>query len=240
MSDPDRADVLARTHAVQRMAQLEQHQMPPVPTSDAQEFARLMQRQQQRKGELPREENEQRSLGWDRLKQSAFRFAARILDPDTYGRGRRLDESRNWKDLPDGARPHQQDVPEAGPLTGRGLLMRLGASLFRDRAASDLSHDLSECVRHAEFLGPNWRMEVMLSTQHLPATRMQLQCGDDGLNLRFSCSDPRALAMLRNNRMLLMTRLGAVSARPVTIDIDEVTDAGTAISVAGNAAGGQT
>lgn len=237
MSDHERADIQGRTIAVRRIAEMEQQHLPPVDASNAQEFARLMQRDPHRRGEPPRNEEEKRTLPWDRFKQSAFRFASRILSPEVFSRGaRRFDDRSVWKDLPDGARQKSlADADDAAPITGRGLLMRLGASLFRDRAASDLSHDLAECVRHADFFGQNWQLEVRLSCQQLPATRLRIVCDDGGLRLHFSCGDARAFSILQNNRMLLLTRIGAVSTRPVAVDIEEV----AVVSGVSGAAGGK-
>lgn len=238
MNDNNRPDIYNRTLSVHQLAKVEQQHLPAIDQSSADEFARLMQRQSRARREEPEKEQGQRSLSWDRFKQSAFRFADKVLTSEKFTRnGRRLDNGQTWKDLPDGSgrRPHVDVDDETGALSGRGLLMRLGASLFRDRPASDLSHDLAECVRLADGFGQAWQLEIRLANAHLPATRLHLRCDGACLHLRFICSDPRSASVLRNNRMLLLTRMGGVTARVVLMDVEET----PALAADPEAAGGQ-
>lgn len=224
MNDNNRPDLYNRTLAIHQLAKVDEQYLPPVAPSSADEFARLMQRQSRTRHEASEKEPQQRKLGWDRFKQCAFRFADKILSPEKLGRGsRRIDQGPGWKDLPDtaGRRPQVDIEDETAPLTGRGLLMRLGASLFRDRPASDLSHDLAECVRLADGFGEAWQLEIQLANEHLPGTRLHLSCDGASLHLRFVCADPRAASILRNNRMMLLTRMGGVTARVVLMDVEE-------------------
>lgn len=219
MNNHDRPDIYNRTLAVHQLAQIEQQQLPPVSSSSSQEFARLMQRHARPHRDAQDKETPQRGLNWDRFKQSAFRFAGKIL---AERQNRKLNDGLQWKDLPDGSACRDIDGDSDGARqNARGLLMRLGAGLFRDRAASDLSQDLADAVRVADGFGRTWALSILLANEQLPETMLHIRCDDQTLHLRFACTDPRAAVILKNNRMLLLTRMGGVTSRIVLVDIDE-------------------
>lgn len=236
MNNHDRPDLYNRTLAVHQLMQPEQldlQHLPPVSSSSAQEFARLMQRHGKPQQEAQEKEMPQRGLSWDRFKQGAFRFAGRILSAEKSHR--KLDDGLVWKDLPDGGGSSASlDQDNDGRrMSARGLLMRLGTGMFRDRTASDLSHDLANAVRMADSFGRTWALSILLANEQLPETMLHIRCDDQTLHLNFACTDPRAAAILKNNRMLLLTRMGSVTSRIVLVEIDE-----SAIPVQGGAAAG--
>jgi hypothetical protein len=187
--------------------------LPAVDESSALEFARLMERRRDPHGDGQGDAGA-RGRNWTRFRLSAFRFAGRLLASDQ--RSAPHSDSRRERRAGGGAEPQ-----EAAPrCRGRAMLLRLAASLFGDPIAGELSHELAECVRHADVFASSWQLEIMLSEPELARTLLRLNCRADALQLRFICPDTRTRDLLENNRMLLLARLGAVSARAVVLNID--------------------
>lgn len=211
MNDEQRASALTRPSPAELFAKVEM--LPPVHPASEQEFTRLMQRSRQSGGERHRAEQDAKTPAWGRFKQSIFAFTGRMLGNGTIER----DQHRQGGE---GTLRNRIAAGISSRARGR-LLLRLGTGLFSDAVAGELAHELSECLRHAELLGTAWQFEVLLSTPELSATRLSIICDDTSLRLRFACRDAEAKSLLENNRMMLLTRLGTISSRVVSLEIDE-------------------
>lgn len=167
---------------------------------------------------LQKEGAQEESVGWDKLKQRGFLMAAQMLDADAVSR-----QDDGNQNMPGKQGALSPDETEGGDTAGvrRLPILRLGELLLAENGTADFVNELAEFIKEDRNFGNAWHLEILMSGEQLPQTRLFIDSDETRLHLRFSCTDLNAYQLLEKNLPLLQDSLSSVSMRPVQVEIGQ-------------------